>query len=98
MGEGHLQTTLAPTKEAVAVALRKTLLISLDDLLAVVRAFLHPNVSTAASERCLKAITSTLVKSWKPRCTAMSGSPINNSRINSGQHVALAGHEGMAQN
>jgi len=40
----HLQTTLAPAQEAVAVALRK-LLISLDDLVAVVQGFLNPNVS-----------------------------------------------------
>ena len=32
----RLQTTLTPAQEAVAVALRKTLLVSLDDLLAVV--------------------------------------------------------------
>ena len=35
----HLQTTLTPAQEAVAVELRKTLLVSLDDLLAVVREF-----------------------------------------------------------
>ena len=33
----RLQTTLTPAQEAVAVALRTTLLVSLDDLLAVVR-------------------------------------------------------------
>jgi len=38
----RLQTTLTPAQEAVAVALRKTLLVSLDDLLAVVREFLNP--------------------------------------------------------
>ena len=32
----RLQTTLTPAQEAVAVALRKTLLVSLDDLLSVV--------------------------------------------------------------
>jgi len=32
----RLQTTLTPAQEAVAVALRRTLLLSLDDLLAVV--------------------------------------------------------------
>jgi transposase-like protein len=32
----RLQTTLTPAQEVVAVALRKTLLVSLDDLLAVV--------------------------------------------------------------
>ena len=41
----RLQTTLTPAQEAVAVALRKTLLVSLDDLLAVVREFLNPNAS-----------------------------------------------------
>jgi hypothetical protein len=37
--------TLTLANEAIAVALRKALLISLDDLLAVVREFLNPNVS-----------------------------------------------------
>ena len=31
----HLQTTLTPAQEAVAVVLRKTLLVSIDDLLAL---------------------------------------------------------------
>jgi transposase-like protein len=35
----HLQTTLTPAQEAVAVVLRNTLLVSIDDLLAVVREF-----------------------------------------------------------
>ena len=39
----RLQTTLTPAQEAVAVALRKTLLISLDDLLALVRVRLKTN-------------------------------------------------------
>ena len=37
----RLQTTLTPAQEAVAVALRKALLIPLDDLLAVIREFLN---------------------------------------------------------
>ena len=41
----HLQTTLTPAQEVVAVELRKTLLVSLDDLLAVVREFLNPTMS-----------------------------------------------------
>jgi transposase InsO family protein len=44
-GAHGLQTTLAPAQEAVAVALRKSLLLPLDDLLAVVREFLNRNVS-----------------------------------------------------
>jgi transposase InsO family protein len=50
----RLQTTLTPAQEAVAVALRKALLISLDDLLAVVREFLNPNVSRSGLDRCLR--------------------------------------------
>ena len=50
----RLQTTLTPAQEAVAVALRQTLLISLDDLLAVVREFLNPNVSRSGLDRCLR--------------------------------------------
>ena len=46
--------TLTPAQEAVAVALRKTLLVSLDRLLAVVREFLNPNVSRSGLDRCLR--------------------------------------------
>ena len=48
----RLQTTLTPAQEAVAVALRKTLPVSLDDLLAVVREFLNPDVSRSGLDRC----------------------------------------------
>ena len=50
----RLQTTLTPAQEAVAVFLRKTLLVSLDDLLAVVREFLNPEVSRSGLDRCLR--------------------------------------------
>ncbi|RFU12358.1 IS481 family transposase [Rhodobacteraceae bacterium W635] len=50
----RLQTTLTPAQEAVAVALRKTLLVSLDDLLSVVREFLNPNASRSGLDRCLR--------------------------------------------
>ena len=36
------------------MALRKTLLVSLDDLLAVVREFLNPNASRSGLDRCLR--------------------------------------------
>jgi transposase-like protein len=49
-----LQTTLTPAQEAVAVSLRKTLLVSLDDLLAVVREFLNPDVLHSGLDRCLR--------------------------------------------
>ena len=50
----RLQTTLTPAQEAVAVALRKALLLPLDDLLAVVREFLNPHVSRSGLDRCLR--------------------------------------------
>ena len=50
----RLQTTLTSAQEAVAVALRKTLLVSLDDLLAVVREFLNPDASRSGLDRCLR--------------------------------------------
>ena len=50
----RLQTTLTPAQEAVAAVLRKTLLMSIDDLLAVVREFLNPEVSRSGLDRCLR--------------------------------------------
>ncbi len=49
----RLQSTLTPP-QAVAVSLRKTLLLPLDDLLCVVREFLNPNVSRSGFDRCLR--------------------------------------------
>jgi transposase-like protein len=50
----RLQTTLTPAQEAVAVSLRTSLLLPLDDLLAVVREFLNPNASRSGLDRCLR--------------------------------------------
>jgi transposase-like protein len=50
----RLRTTLTPAQEAVAGALRKTLLRPLDDLLAVVRELLNPNVSRSGLDLCLR--------------------------------------------
>ena len=50
----RLQTTLTPAQEAVAVASHKTLLVSLDDLLAVVREVLNAEVSRSGLGRCLR--------------------------------------------
>ena len=49
----RLQTTLSPAHEVVAVALRKTQLVSLDDLLAVVREFLNPDASRSGLDPCV---------------------------------------------
>jgi transposase InsO family protein len=50
----RLQTRMTPAQEAIAVYLRRTLLLSLDDLLAVVREFLCPTVSRSGLDRCLR--------------------------------------------
>lgn len=50
----RLQTTLTPVQEAIAVELRRTLLLPLDDLLAVTREFLCPAVSRSGLDRCLR--------------------------------------------
>ncbi len=48
----NLQTTLTPAQEAVAVELRR--LLPLDDLLAVTREFLNPEVPRSGIDRCLR--------------------------------------------
>jgi transposase InsO family protein len=49
-----LNTTLTPAQEAIAVELRCMALLPLDDLLAVVREFINPDVSRAGLDRCLR--------------------------------------------
>ena len=46
-------TTLTSAQEAVAVELRRMLLLPLDDLLAVCRAFLNPDVSRSGLDPCV---------------------------------------------
>ena len=50
----HLQTTLSAAQELLVVELRKTCLLPLDDLLVIVREFIHPAASRSALHRCLK--------------------------------------------
>jgi transposase InsO family protein len=50
----RLNTTLSPAQEAVVVELRRTTLLPLDDLVCVVREFIHPAVSRSGLDRCLR--------------------------------------------
>ena len=50
----RLQTTLSSAQEIIVVQLRKTLLLPLDDLLALTREFLCPDVSRSGLDRCLR--------------------------------------------
>jgi hypothetical protein len=48
-----LHCTLTPAQEAVAMKVRRTVWLPLDDLLVVVREFLNPKVSRSGLARCL---------------------------------------------
>ena len=61
------QTTLPPAQEATAVALRKTLLVSLGDLLAEVREFLNPDVARSGLDRCLRQLSVGNVRDLKAK-------------------------------
>lgn len=50
----NLQTTVSVAQEAVVVELRRLLVLPLDDLLAVTREFLNPDVSRSGLDRCLR--------------------------------------------
>ena len=62
-----LSTTLTPAQEVLAVELRRTLLLSLDDLLAVVREFINAAVSRSGLDRCLRRHGVSDLKSLQPR-------------------------------
>jgi len=49
-----LHATLSPAQEAMVVALRETLLLPLDDLLAVTHEFINAEVSRSGLARCLR--------------------------------------------
>jgi transposase InsO family protein len=49
-----LHTTLTPLQELIAVELRRTLLLPLDDLLVHLRETVNPKVSRAGLDRCLR--------------------------------------------
>lgn len=49
-----LSTTLSPAQELLVVELRRTLLLPLDDLLAVIHEFINPQASRSGLDRCLR--------------------------------------------
>jgi hypothetical protein len=48
----RLSTTLTPGQEAITVELRRLTLLALDDLVAVVRELINPDVSRSGLDRC----------------------------------------------
>jgi len=66
----QLATTLTPAQEAVAVELRRMLLLPLDDLLAVTREFLNPDVSRSGLDRCLRRHGVSNLNALRPKTPA----------------------------
>ena len=62
----RLQTTLTPAQEAIVVHLRTTLLLTLDDLLAVTREFICEHVSRSGLDRCLRRHNVSDLNALKP--------------------------------
>ena len=63
----HLQTVLTPAQETVVLHLRRTLLLPLDDLLAVTREFICADVSRSGLDRCLRRHGAGNLNALKPR-------------------------------
>ena len=66
----QLATTLTPAQEAVVVELRRMLLLPLDDLLAVAREFLNPDVSRSGLDRCLRRHRVSNLNALRPKTPA----------------------------
>jgi hypothetical protein len=63
----RLQTTLTPAQEQIVVELRKTLLLPLDDLLAVTREFLCPKATSSGLDRGLRRHGAANLNALKPK-------------------------------
>jgi transposase InsO family protein len=63
----RLATTLSPAQELLVVELRRTLLLPLDDLLAVVHEFINPDASRSGLDRCLRRHGVSELKSLQPQ-------------------------------
>ena len=68
----RLQTVLTPAQETVVVHLRRTLLLPLDDLLAVTREFLSPDISRSGLDRCLRRHGAGNLNALKPQEPAVA--------------------------
>ena len=63
----RLRTTLTPAQEQIVVELKKTLLLSLDDLLAVTREFLCAKATRSGLDRCLSRHGVANLNALKPK-------------------------------
>jgi transposase InsO family protein len=67
--EHRPQTTRTPAQEAIVVELRKTLLLSLDGLLTVIREFINPDVSRSGLDRCLRRHSLRNLRTLRPEAS-----------------------------
>jgi len=61
-----LKTTLNPLQEALVVELRQTLLLTLDDLVAITREYINPLASRSGIDRCLRRHGMSNLKALQP--------------------------------
>jgi len=69
------RTTLTPAQEEVVIALRTMLLLPLDDLLAVTKEFINPEVSRSGLQRCLDHYNMPNLRTLKEQALAQSEAP-----------------------
>lgn len=90
----RLQTTLTPAQEWVVIELRRTVLLPLDDLLAVTREFICPKATRSGQDRCTPRQNTCRLDRTKNPGAAMkdgSGSIRTSIQRQSGGQVAAAG-------
>jgi transposase InsO family protein len=63
----RLNTTLTPEQETLVVELRRSLLLPLDDLLAVTHEFINPAASRSGLDRCLRRHGISNLKNLQPK-------------------------------
>ena len=62
-----LSTTLTPAQEILVVELRRLLLLSLDDLLAITHEFINPAASRSGLDRCLRRFEVSNLRDLQPK-------------------------------
>ena len=82
----ELQTTLSPEQGAIVVELRKTLLLSADDLLCVVHEFIKPDGSRSSLIRLLRRYDLTPLRQGTLKPMGCWNASIGESKRSSRQH------------
>ena len=62
-----IQSSLSEIQEAIVITIRTTLLLPLDDLLAITREFILPDLSRSALDRCLRRHGVSNLRSLQPK-------------------------------